>query len=95
MRRQELNRDTGNILIVLSVVALLTVLSGYLQPPQPDEGWAAHIFQLTIVLLVPTLLVFFATADWKQPARSARPLALPAAGLILAFAALYYLEHYR
>jgi hypothetical protein len=95
LRKQELNRDTGNVLIVLSVVALLTVLSGYTQPPQPDEGWAAHIFQLTIVLLVPTLLLFFATADWKQPLRSARPLALPAAALVLAFAALYYLEHYR
>jgi len=95
MRRQELNRDTGIVLIVLSVVALLTVLSGYLQPPQPDEGWGAHIFQLAIVLLVPTLLLFLATADWKRPGRSARPLTLPAAALVLAFAALYYLEHYR
>jgi hypothetical protein len=76
-------------------VALLTVLSGYLQPPQRDEGWGAHIFQLTIVLLAPTLVFFLATADWKQPVRSARPLALPAAALVLAFGALFYLEHYR
>ncbi len=95
MRRHELNRDTGYALIVLSAVALLTVLTGYFQPPQPDEGWAAHIFQLTIVLLGPTIVVFLATADWKQPRRIARPLSIPASALVLAFAALYYLEHYR
>jgi len=92
---QRINRISGKIIIVLSVLALCTVLSGYFQPPQPDEGSAAHIFQLSIALLVPTILLFLATADWKQPWRSARPLALPAAALVLAFAALYYLEHYR
>ncbi len=95
MRAQQINRVSGKILIVLSLTALLAVLTGYTQPPQPDEGTAAHIFQLSIVALVPTLLVFFATADRRQPLRSARPLAFPAAALVLAFGALYYLEHYR
>jgi hypothetical protein len=81
--------------MVLSVTALLMVLSGYTQPPQTDEGAVAHIFQLAIVALVPMVLLFVATADWRQPARSARPLAIPAAALAFAFAALYYLEHYR
>ena len=36
-----------------------------------------------------------ATTDWKQPLRSARPLAFAAAALVLAFAVLYHLEHYR
>lgn len=35
------------------------------------------------------------TADWKQPWRSARPLSFPAVALVLAFGALYFLEHYR
>ena len=93
MRGQQINRVSSRILIVLSFTALLAVLSGYTQPPQPDEGAAAHIFQLSIVALVPVILLFLATADWKPPLRSARPLALSTAFLVFAFAALYYLEH--
>ena len=95
MRAEQLNNISGKVIVVLSLIALLTVISGYFQPPQPDEGAAAHIFQLSIVALVPTILLFLLTADWKQPLRSARPLALPAVALVCAFAALYYLEHYR
>ena len=95
MRGQQINRVTGKVIIVLSLTALLAVLSGYSQPPQPDEGAAAHVFQLSIVALVPTILLFLATAHWRQPLRSARPLAFPAAALVLAFGAPYYLEHYR
>jgi hypothetical protein len=95
MRGQQINRVSGKVLIVLSLTALLAVLSGYTQPPQPDEGTAAHIFQLSIMALLPTILLFLATADWRRPFPSARPLAFPAAALVLAFAALYYLEHYR
>ena len=95
MRGQQVNRVSGKVLVVLSLTALLAVLSGYTQPPQPDEGTAAHIFQLSVVALVPMFLLFLASADWKQPLRSARPLAFPAAALVLAFGALYYLEHYR
>jgi len=98
MRGQHINRVTGRVVIVLALTALLAVLSGYTQPAQPpesDEGTAAHIFQLSIAALVPMILLFLATADWKQPLRSARPLAFSAAALVFAFGALYYLEHYR
>jgi hypothetical protein len=95
MRGPQINRLSGKVLIVLSSIALLTVLSGYTQPPQPDEGAGAHIFQLSIVALVPIILLYLVTADWRQPLRSARPLAFPAAALVFAFGALYYLEHYR
>jgi energy-coupling factor transporter transmembrane protein EcfT len=95
MRRQQINRVSGKILLVLSLTALLAVLSGYARPPQPDEGAAAHIFQLSIVALVPITLLFLATAGWKERLRSARPLAFSAAALVLAFGALFYLEHYR
>jgi hypothetical protein len=93
MRRQQINRVSGKVVVVLSLAALLAVLSGYIQPPQQDEGAAAHIFQLSIVALVPMILLFLVTADWKQPWRSARPLSFPAAALVLAFGALYFLEH--
>ena len=96
MRAQQINRVSGKVLIVLSLIALLAVLSGYTQPPQPDEGTAAHIFQLSIVALVPMIVLFLATANWRQPLQSAaRPLVIPAAALVLAFGALYYLEHFR
>ena len=53
MHGQQINRVSSMAVFVLSLTALIAVLSGYAQPPQPDEGTAAHIFQLSIVLLVP------------------------------------------
>jgi hypothetical protein len=104
VREQRINRVAGIGLIVLSLTALLTVLNGYrisfhpfalsTAPPQPDEGTGAHIFQLSIVALAPTILLFLATLDWRRPLRSARPLAFSAAAVVLAFGALYYLEHH-
>ncbi|MGA7382293.1 MAG: hypothetical protein WBX03_15695 [Terriglobales bacterium] len=95
MPAHQINRISGNLLIILSLTALLAVLTGYAQPPQPDEGIAAHIFQLSIVALLPAVLLFLATVDCKRPLRSTRPVAFAAAPLVVAFAALYYLEHYR
>jgi len=95
MRPQQINGISNVGLIVLSLTALLDVLLlGYTQPPLRDEGTGAHIFQLSIVALVPTGFLFLATADWTQPMRTARRLAFPAVLVLLAFAALYYLEHY-
>jgi hypothetical protein len=44
MHAQQINRVSGKAVIVLSLIALFTVLSGFLQPRQSDEGAAAHIF---------------------------------------------------
>jgi hypothetical protein len=95
MPAQQINRVSGRVLVVLSLAALLAVISGYAQSPQPDEGAAAHVFQVSIVALVPMILLFLATADWRQPFRSTRPLVFTATALVLAFGALHYLEHYR
>jgi hypothetical protein len=92
---EQINRVSGKIIVVLSVTALLAVLSGYAQPLQTDEGTAAHIFQLSIAALMLVGLLFLATTNWKEPQRSMRMLALPGGVLALAFAALYYLEHHR
>jgi len=95
MRVQQINWVSSIALIVLSHTALLDVLLlGYTQPPLPDEGTGAHIFQLSIVALVPIGFIFLATADWTQPVRTVRRLAVPAAVVVLAFAALYYLEQF-
>ena len=95
MTAQQINRLSTKVIIILSVLVLLTVLSGYAyppQPPEPDEGAAAHIFQLSIVAVALSTLLFLITADWKQPLRSVLPLACPAVALVLAFGALYYLN---
>ena len=104
MTAQRINHVSGIVLIVLSLIALLTVLSAYrvsfspfsiyTQPLEPDEGTQAHIFQLSIVALAPMILLFLVTADWTRPLRSVRPLAFSAVAVVLAFAALYYLEHH-
>jgi uncharacterized protein involved in response to NO len=95
IRAQQINRISRIGLIVLSLTALLDVLVvGFTQPPLPDEGTGAHIFQLSIIALVLAGFLFSATADWTQPVRTVRRLALPAAVVVLAFAALFYLEHY-
>ncbi len=97
MRTRTIHRLSARIALIFSLIALVTVLTGYTQPRgtvQTDEGAAAHIFQLSILVLVPTILVFLITADWKQPWQSALPMILCTAVLILAFAALYCLEHF-
>ena len=64
MRGQQINNVSGKVLIVLSLTALLAVLSGYTQPPQPDEG---AIFQLSIVALVPVAMTI---GKGKAPTQS-------------------------
>ena len=94
MRAQQINRISGMALFVLALTALLDVLLlGYTQAPSADEGTGAHIFQLSILALLPSGLIFLATADWTEPMRTLRRLAIPAAFTVLAFVALYYLEH--
>jgi hypothetical protein len=103
MRNQTINRVSGRIVLGLSLFAMflvggatiLTLLGRFIPSPNGDEGTAAHLFQLTITLLVPSGLVFLVTADWRQPLKVAKQLALPAVALVVAFTMLYYMEHLR
>ena len=88
------NRVSRIVMVVLSVTALLTVLWGYTQSPQPDEGTPAHIFQLSVVLGAFVMFLFLGTADWTQPSHIVRRLAIPVAAFGLSFAALYYMENH-
>jgi hypothetical protein len=100
---ERINRVSSIALIGLSLIALLTIMSAYrvsfapfsvyTQPPEPDEGTQAHIFQLSIVALAPVGLLFLVTADWTRPLRSLRPLAFSATAVVLAFALLFVFEH--
>ena len=98
MRTQQINRVSSVVLILLSLTALATVVTGLIWPPpmpEPDEGTQAHIFQLSIAALLPMTIVVLATADLRQPWRSVRPLVISVAATVLAFAGLYYLEHFH
>jgi hypothetical protein len=89
-----IHRMSSRIMAVLAFTALATVGMGYLQSPLTDEGAAAHIFQLSVVMAAVFGALFLATADWRRPRESVRPLIVPAVLLLAAFAALYYLEHF-
>jgi hypothetical protein len=54
------------LLIVLSLTALRAVLSGYTQPPQPDEGAAAHIFIATDKLRELDVVRPFSNVTWGR-----------------------------
>lgn len=95
MEAQHINRISFKVTTSLSLVALCAVISGYFQPPQRDEGAAAHIFQLSVLFVVPAVIFFLATLDWKLPLQGVKRLAIPASALVLAFGSLFYLEHYR
>lgn len=99
----KVNRISSNIMLALSLFAMLLVvgatvlvLLGKLHvTPGGDEGTAAHLFQLAIVLLVPAAFAFLITADWRQPLKVARRLVVPVLALVVAFSTLYYMEHLR
>jgi predicted RND superfamily exporter protein len=45
---------------------------------------------VVLMILIP---LFAATANWAEPKKQITPLAITGSALILAFGALYYLEH--
>jgi hypothetical protein len=103
MNQQSINRLSGYVIMALSLFAMLLVcvatilaqLGRFNPAPNGDEGAAAHLFQLAIVMLVPTGLVFVVTADWRRPLQVAKRVVIPAVALVIAFATLYYMEHMR
>lgn len=93
MTGETLNRAAARTMVVLSVLAMLLVTTGYFQAPLPDEGAAAHLFQISMLAIAAAFVVFLVTADWTQPLRRMKTLALPLVIVALAFAELYYLEN--
>ena len=90
-----MNRLMSRAILGVAVTCSLLVAYGYTLPPQPDEGAPAHLFQMLIVLVVPLVAAFVATADRSKPVRALRPMVVPMVLLGVTFFALYYLEHYR
>src|SRR5690242_514461 len=98
MDAKSINRGSLMAVFLFSLAALstlvvtfaLALLAGHMPKPEPDEGTAAHIFQLSIVLLTPATLVFLATAQWERPWQVARALIIPVVAVGVAFGLLYY-----
>lgn len=103
MSTHTVNRISGLVMVGLSLFAMFLVIGatglamlGRFDPsPDGDEGTAAHLFQLAIVLMVPAGAAFLATADWLAPMKVARRFIVPAVALVVAFSTLYYMEHLR
>lgn len=98
MHAQTLHRLSSAVLILLALTALITVVTGFIWPPpkpELDEGTQAHVFQLSVTGLLPMTVLVVGTTDWRRPARSGWPLIVAAVATALAFAGLYYLEHFR
>jgi hypothetical protein len=103
MSNPRANRISGHVVLGLSLFAMclvvgatvLAMLGRFSPSADGDEGTAAHLFQLAIVLLLPAGVTFLATADWQRPRNVAIRLAVPAVALAVAFSTLYYMEHVR
>jgi len=99
--KQRINRICIYLVFGLSLFAMLlvggaTVLAqlGLFSPaPGGDEGTAAHLFQLAIVLLFPSGLGFIVTADWRRPITVVKELVIPVGAVLAAFSTLFYIEH--
>jgi hypothetical protein len=95
MTRQQINLASSVAPILMSLLAfalvIVAVTTGW-QTKQPDEGLAAHLFQLLIFTQPVVVLIFLATADWKHPTRISGVLALHVLGAVLALGTLMYFE---
>ena len=87
-------RPSGLVPIAMSLAAVTTILlhiavSG--TAPQPDEGAAAHIWQLLMAGQLP-VIAFFAV-KWlpKDPRTALQVLALQAGAALAALAPVYWL----
>lgn len=95
MIRAGFNWTFGFAPIVMSLLALalviIAVTTGW-ETNLPDEGVAAHLFQLLIFTQPLVVLAFLVTADWKRPVRVGVLLALQALAAALALGTLWYFE---
>jgi len=83
MTRDRLNRLFRALPLIMSALALglvvFAVITGW-ERNFPDEGAAAHTFQLLIVAQAPFIFGYLLTADWKR----GRGAVLPVLGMQIA-----------
>jgi hypothetical protein len=96
--RSDFNRIFGYAVVGLATPSVLAMfgisaatLLGHPPVPKPDEGADAHIWQMSVVLLVPAMLAYAGTAEWDRGWwRAAWPLALAIVSVGGVFAILAY-----
>jgi len=68
MSGTRLNSVAALLPLVFSVLAFAIVMANVLAgvAPQPDETTSAHLWQALMLLQLPLILVFAATADWRM-----------------------------
>jgi len=79
--------------LLMSLTALLLVLGNVaIMGPvrQPDEGTAAHLFQILIAAQVPVVLLFAVKWLSKQPGQALGVLGLQALAVLIALAPVFY-----
>src|SRR5579859_5462858 len=83
MSDHPINRWSGTLPLLLSLIALLMVGHGYGDyrrfGPPADEGGAEHLFLLALAVQLPMMLWFAYTA--RREARRARPVLVGQVGL--------------
>lgn len=91
--REILKQPSAFVPVVMSVAAMGTIVAQLVfvgSAPQPDEGTAAHLFQLLIGMQLPIVLYF--AIKWLG--RAARPagivLLIQFAAALLALAPIYH-----
>ena len=67
MTRARLNRVSAIVPLIFSALAFAIVMANVLAgiAPQPDETTSAHLWQTLMLLQLPLILVFAATANWR------------------------------
>lgn len=94
MRHQKISRVCAMIRIVLSLTAFVWVLgnvSGGLHSGG-DEGTGFYVFWLLILMQVPFILGYVATADWTRLRGVAGRIVLQGIALMLAFAPVAFFK---
>jgi len=95
MLRSLFDRPSSWIPVAMSSLALAIVLADlaiYGPVRRPDEGAAAHLWQLLMAAQLP--VIAWHAARWlpKQPGRSAKILAVQVIGVLAAFAPVWWFE---
>lgn len=93
LNRDVLHRVCAIAPVVMSLLAffivVVVVTTGW-QRHDRDEGTAAHLFQLLILLQIPLFAIFLATANWRRPGAMATAVLFQLAALALAFGPVAY-----
>jgi len=97
MTNQSITRVTGYTPVVMSLIALAVVWAGLAEigfdPARypKDEGSAAHIWQLLMVLQLPIILLFIIT-NWRWFKRALPVLALQLTLFVANIATVYFFK---